>query len=160
MLSTVTSVCVHLLTTFLTVFILSKFQKDFQFWNDCTCTKKAEKFFLTSILPELLGKWYTRPYELAENKAESDESLTSSSKADSSETFCYCKGIEGEMIACDNAECAVEWFHTRCLLLCPKESGTVLIVGNSLAKANFEGYSVIVYCVLHFVYYNNNLNTN
>ena len=94
---------------------IERISKNFQFWNDCTCTKKAEKFFLTSILPELLGKWYTRPYEPV-NKAESDESLTSSSKADSSEKFCYCKGIEeGEMIACDNAECAVEWFHTRCL---------------------------------------------
>ena len=92
---------------------IERISKDFEFWNDCT--KKAETFFLTSILPELLGKWYTRPYEPV-NKAESDESLTSSSKADSTETFCYCKGIEeGEMIACDNAECAVEWFHTRCL---------------------------------------------
>ena len=64
---------------------------------------------------ELLGKWYTRPYK-PENKARIEELLSSSPKADSSEKFCYCRGNEeGEMIGCDNTECTIEWFHTKCL---------------------------------------------
>ena len=33
--------------------------RDEKFWNDCV--DKAQIFFRTCILPELLGKWYTRP---------------------------------------------------------------------------------------------------
>ena len=33
--------------------------KDIQFWNDCVVN--AQTFFRTCILPELMGKWYTRP---------------------------------------------------------------------------------------------------
>ena len=34
----------------------------------------------------------------------------------SSQTFCYCNGPEiGEMIACDNNDCSIEWFHLKCL---------------------------------------------
>lgn len=42
--------------------------------------------------------------------------------ADASEpTYCTCKRISfGEMIACDNPECAVEWFHFECVGLTPE----------------------------------------
>ena len=89
---------------------IERILKDLQFWSDCT--KKAESFFLTSILPELLGKWYTRPYVPVNENG----SLSSSCKANSSERFCYCRGVEkGKMIGCDNEECHIEWFHTKCL---------------------------------------------
>jgi len=32
------------------------------------------------------------------------------------QTFCYCHGPEeGDMIACDNPKCTIEWFHIICL---------------------------------------------
>ena len=56
---------------------IERISKDFQFRSDCT--KQSEHLFVTSILPELLGKWYTRPYKPA-NEATIDESLSSSSR--------------------------------------------------------------------------------
>ena len=33
-------------------------------------------------------------------------------------SYCYCRGPEeGTMIACDNPDCPIEWFHTKCLRL-------------------------------------------
>ncbi|KAG2229589.1 hypothetical protein INT48_001900 [Thamnidium elegans] len=30
--------------------------------------------------------------------------------------YCYCQGVSyGEMVACDNAECDIEWFHLACV---------------------------------------------
>ena len=29
------------------------------FWDECVT--KAKQFFMTCLLPEILGKWYTRP---------------------------------------------------------------------------------------------------
>ena len=35
------------------------------------------------------------------------------------------------MIACENGDCTIEWFHTQCLkILFPKENGIVLTVEN------------------------------
>ena len=40
-------------------------------------------------------------------------STASTSKDD---LYCYCYGPEeGSMIACDNKECKIEWFHMICL---------------------------------------------
>ena len=58
------------------------------FWDDCML--KAQHFFRTCILPDLLGKLYTTAY-------------------------CYCRCPEkGKMIACDNTNCNIEWFHMNC----------------------------------------------
>ena len=30
--------------------------------------------------------------------------------------YCYCQRVSyGEMIACDNPDCAIEWFHFECV---------------------------------------------
>ncbi len=30
--------------------------------------------------------------------------------------YCYCQRVSfGEMIACDNPDCAIEWFHFGCV---------------------------------------------
>ena len=30
--------------------------------------------------------------------------------------YCYCRRVSfGEMVACDNPDCAVEWFHFECV---------------------------------------------
>lgn len=39
-------------------------------------------------------------------------------------TFCWCKQIShGEMVACDNPDCPVEWFHFECVGLTSKPKG-------------------------------------
>jgi len=40
---------------------------------------------------------------------------------DTEPTYCYCKRISfGEMIACENDECPIEWFHFECVGLTPE----------------------------------------
>lgn len=35
---------------------------------------------------------------------------------DEEESYCYCRGVSvGKMIACDNPECKIEWFHYKCV---------------------------------------------
>ncbi len=35
-------------------------------------------------------------------------------------TYCYCNRVSfGEMIACENEECAIEWFHLQCVGIDP-----------------------------------------
>lgn len=35
-------------------------------------------------------------------------------------TYCYCNQVSfGEMIACENEECAIEWFHLQCVGIDP-----------------------------------------
>ena len=38
------------------------------------------------------------------------------SKSKDNATWCYCnEGESGEMIACDNNQCLIQWFHLTCL---------------------------------------------
>ncbi len=66
----------------------------------------AEKFWRLCVLPELLGKWYTR---------NQPQSLHAQVEEDSG-TWCYCKEDKGgEMIACDGKSCLITWFHLDCV---------------------------------------------
>ena len=87
----------------------------------------ASEFFKCRILPELVGKWYTKApvyrkimtatEEQATSEADS-ESLAASTAQNSNEVWCYCKGKdEGEIIFCDSDVCTIRWFHTECLKL-------------------------------------------
>lgn len=94
---------------------IERIGKDFQFWTGCIT--KASHFFKTCILPELLGKWYTRSNKIYAIAFDSATSSTACSEPNSKQLYyCYCKGPEeGEMIACDNTDCQIEWFHLDCL---------------------------------------------
>ena len=36
-------------------------------------------------------------------------------------TYCYCNRVSfGEMIGCDNPDCAIEWFHYECVGIGPE----------------------------------------
>ncbi|CAG8728260.1 13727_t:CDS:1, partial [Acaulospora morrowiae] len=38
--------------------------------------------------------------------------------------YCYCKQVSyGEMVACDNTECEIEWFHFACVKLTDRPKG-------------------------------------
>ena len=89
---------------------------------------KSTHFFKYGVLPELLGKWYTKAVCIpiateaeAENPGTSGSVNTISQTTDNTATaghkkWCYChKEESGKMIACDSDWCLIQWFHTRCL---------------------------------------------
>ena len=40
-------------------------------------------------------------------------------------TYCYCNRVSfGEMIACENEDCAIEWFHLQCVGIDPANKPT------------------------------------
>ena len=86
------------------------------FWRECLT--EAETFFTTCLLPELMGNWYTRPSVKSSNTSDFDENTDVIDASGSQKLYCYCSGPdEGSMIACNNTECKIEWFHQDCLNL-------------------------------------------
>ena len=103
-----------------------------EFWE--TCLLKASNFFRSCLLPELLGNWYTRPIitsssvpddsmdciaaSTSESVGQLQPDCSTATASQDSELYCYCRGLEaGSMIACDNNECKIEWYHMSCLLM-------------------------------------------
>ena len=99
---------------------------DESFWMENI--SRVKQFFNAAILPELMGKFYSRgsesgstPKSQVESQSAVDPTSTSSllslSTGDMAK-FCYCQGPEeGDMVGCDNPSCQYEWFHLRCLKL-------------------------------------------
>lgn len=100
--------------------------------------KEAEPFIKLALLPELLGKWFSRQtvatsidstqinqtLSTSDDNApttstSSDNAQTTSASDDGAEVWCFCKQDEsyGDMIGCDNPGCPIEWFHLSCLKL-------------------------------------------
>ena len=89
---------------------------------------KAKHIFETAILPELLGKFFTRttdhsvatevvvteiPTENATGEVPTPEAV-----------YCYCRDSEhGNMVACENSECKFEWFHFECVGITEEPKG-------------------------------------
>ena len=76
------------------------------------CLQKANVFFKKCILPELIGKFYSRP-ATADLKQHTD-------------IWCYCRGAEEEqqtVMKCDNDTCLLQWFHFDCLHMTKKPKG-------------------------------------
>ena len=97
---------------------------DEHFWLDNVSL--AKDFFVTSILPELFGKFYSRINQPKRSDTTQDPccSGTSGETTDGEgescsndvPVYCYCQKPEGgDMVACDNSACTREWFHLRCL---------------------------------------------
>ena len=107
---------------------IERIERNVNFWT--SCIDKAHHFFKTSLLPELMGNWYTRPalQRLTSEEGNSNKTVSDSTidcelsfvdTIDSAESlYRHCRGPEaGTMIACDNSDCPIEWFHTKCLKL-------------------------------------------
>ena len=74
---------------------------------------KAKIFFENSILPELLGCWYSHPPDIATPPSTCTDAVHTDTPK-----YCYCQGGEyGEMVACGNNECYYQWFLLDCLKL-------------------------------------------
>ena len=106
---------------------------DESFWMENV--SRIKQFFNTAILPELVGKFYSRGSESAGSTSTTpvespsllcDPTLDTSAEpsiltpsTSSTEKFCYCQrsDAEGDMVGCDNPGCKYEWFHLQCLKL-------------------------------------------
>lgn len=96
---------------------------DIELWEDMC--RRSKKLFRSAILPELVGKFFSKtPTQFSrpqlasvENKESSTNKYnTSKQSLNGEELFCYCQQVEhGKMVACDNSECEIEWFHYACV---------------------------------------------
>ena len=99
--------------------------RDEKLWSECI--EQSTQFFKTCVLPELLGRWYTRPcVEMCTEQLPSGTQSSSDDTSQNQRKYCYCQQPEDgvqEMIACDNPQCSIEWFHVQCLKLCKIPAG-------------------------------------
>lgn len=84
--------------------------------------KKATEFFKYCILPELIGKWYSKAPTYHCKHVPSREPLVDitsngqNNNVSKAEKWCFCRAEEsGLMIGCDSDNCPIQWFHTECL---------------------------------------------
>ena len=104
--------------------------------------KKAKSFFLQAILPELIGKLYSRPIYSDSGKSTSNVQLDNSTISSTSQilnysksamntinvinqqddtdlVICFCQTIYkpevDNVIGCDGKNCQYKWFHFDCL---------------------------------------------
>lgn len=86
-------------------FVKERLAPNIEHWE--TQIPKLEIFWRICILPEILGRWYTRKMDL-KSQVTPDESLKSGD--------CYCRqSTSEETITCANPECKVSKFHPSCL---------------------------------------------
>lgn len=96
---------------------------DEEFWG--MICQKSKNIFDTAIMPELVGKFYTRLLSTMATvssqpgifaSAESHGSDCAASASDQEKTWCFCGQVEfGKMILCENAKCHIKWFHYSCV---------------------------------------------
>ena len=83
---------------------------------------KAKLMFKNTILPEILGQWFSRPPDAAV----SSTSTNYVSVVLDDPKYCYCQeGEHGEMVGCDNNDCSYQWFHLSCLNLTKPPKGKI-----------------------------------
>ena len=93
--------------------------------NSGQTVEKAKWLFRTCLLPEPMGSWLTHPFvvdssEVHSAQAHEDSAVCqgSNSQLDTLPTYSYCGDPEfGRMLACDNKDCLIEWFHIECIKL-------------------------------------------
>jgi len=108
-------------------YVIERIEADNEFFDQQL--ESLYDFFVYGMLPEIIGKWYTRrpvadtanvvprpvPTE-AHDLNDEDEDIT--------KLWCYCQEPSfGDMILCDNEECPIKWFHFDCLRIrCPPKN--------------------------------------
>ena len=72
-------------------------------------------FIKFAILPELVGKWFTKQSVMPLPQSSGGD-LDAASSSNDVKGYCYC-GREDydDMIGCDNKDCPNEWYHYWCL---------------------------------------------
>lgn len=76
-----------------------------------TITEKSKTFFQSCILPEILGKWFTRALPTSPTTLPKDSDM-------SKRVVCVCRKPESAtMISCQNKNCKIVKFHLPCVKL-------------------------------------------
>ena len=102
---------------------IERLYPDKEFWMNNV--EKMRLFFERAILPEITGRFFSRPSQTCSlPPSDPCTSGTSTSVVENSDSgsdsnedlkeyhYCYCQGPEeGEMVGCDNHKCIYEWFH-------------------------------------------------
>ena len=87
-----------------------------------------EHFFKYGILPEIVGKWYTRqPISNSDNVVQTPEPNSDNEvdEEDYQKVWCYCNQPSyGDMIFCENESCTIKWFQCECLRIRKIPKGT------------------------------------
>ena len=80
---------------------------------------KAGPFIKLAILPELVGKWFTK-----QNVTVNDDETPQEPDQEDEDRWCYCRKGEdyGSMIGCDNDQCPIQRFHFSCLKMTPSQA--------------------------------------
>ncbi|XP_062576035.1 uncharacterized protein LOC134237903 [Saccostrea cucullata] len=93
---------------------MERLQANSELWDEMKM--KAANFHQMAVMPELVGRFYTRqnmPVPLAVRQDNNTDHATTSN-----DVFCICRGGETDtMVACDNQNCSYQWFHLACLKL-------------------------------------------
>ena len=87
-------------------------------WKDCVTNSKL--FFITCLLPEIVGNWYIQSPDTSMPSSSQSSSRSNDAVASASQEqlYCYYHGLEqGAMVGCDNTDCKIEWFYTLCLTM-------------------------------------------
>lgn len=84
--------------------------------------------FINHILPEIVGKFYTRKPVTNEEGIvgvnelpDAPSTSVMETEEDYTKLWCYCNQPSfGDMVECDNDKCTIQWFHFACLRIrCP-----------------------------------------
>ena len=105
----------------------------------------VKNFFMYGVLPEIIGKFYTRK-PVANSQGTVPVHITISPAGTSQEgedddpakLWCYCNEPSfGEMIMCNNEKCLIRWFHFDCLRIrCPPKGKWYCTSCRKLSKFN------------------------
>lgn len=82
--------------------------------------KLCNTFIKTGILPEVIGKYYSKDPVLNITSLDQDQDNKDPETDQDELLWCYCRQPEcegQEMIACDDNTCRIQWFHISCLRL-------------------------------------------
>ena len=87
---------------------LERIYPSVRFWEKLE--KQLTMFFVTNVLPEIMTHRLLQSVE---------------SDSDKENIYCVCqKGSAGRMIACDNQQCHIKWFHYKCVGIKRAPKGT------------------------------------
>ena len=80
----------------------------------------VKHFFVYGILPDIVGKWYSRKPVANTDGIVSLPETVEATMPDEAEDFeklwFFCREpSQGNMILCDNPRCTLKWFHFDCL---------------------------------------------
>ena len=95
---------------------VERIEKEPEMWSEIC--EQSKHFFDKAVLPELLGKFYSKPLSAVSDASTTNGSDANNASDTNSDTlYCYCRQPEDvdDMIACDNENCSIVWFHLGCL---------------------------------------------